>query len=356
MVFKLKLFFLIAFLSLMSAVAASAQANIQALSYGLNVVATNFTPPLTGSSSFFFSLPPASTSFSMIITPHTTSSPTVTTTLSTLNFNQLTTVASNPNSTGPQLTCITQPNGGIGISAVINSLAQAVNSPQSYVMTCPVPVTFLLYFNIIANPTAATDIFILVNQNASGTALPTIIGGENQNGTQYAFQCVDVISPAQVCVPVMLQLQTVVDGLGASAGAFENGNNQTPVPLQSLPYAFNGVSLDPNFKCNTAVAISVAAAGTQQLSAPTAGKKARVCAMFLSVSTAGTLSFTEGTGATCGTGTTTIGGPMTLPVGMSPIIAGGSPGALITNVSGDGFCLVSGTAAVQGWAQVATPY
>ena len=117
------------------------------------------------------------------------------------------------------------------------------------------------------------------------------------------------------------------------------------------PALFNGVTWDRQVKCPTAVPITIAAAGTSQIVAPSGGKLGRVCGIFLAVSTGGTLQITEGTGSTCGTGTTNISGLMTMPVGMTPMFSADSS-LLQANVVGDGICLTSTTAVAAGWAQV----
>jgi len=103
------------------------------------------------------------------------------------------------------------------------------------------------------------------------------------------------------------------------------------------------------YKCTTTVPLTIGAAGTQQIVAPSAGKIIYVCNLVVVTTVAGTVTLTEGTGATCGTGTTNVSGAMTPSVG-SPLTfaAGAGTSVFQINKPGDGLCIVNGAATVTG--------
>jgi hypothetical protein len=180
----------------------------------------------------------------------------------------------------------------------------------------------------------------------TGTQFPVLIGGQDSSGTAR-------IAAMNTQGDLVMGANTVgADGISVNGTAqiYCTNVSTTTCPLQVAQESFNGSFWDRLVKCPTAVPITLTAAGTQQIVAPSAGK-ARVCGLFLEVSTGGTMTITEGTGATCGTGSTNVSGAMTLPVGAAPILTAGSS-VMQTNTTGDGLCLVSGTAVAAGWAQV----
>lgn len=141
-----------------------------------------------------------------------------------------------------------------------------------------------------------------------------------------------------------------IDGIGNSNIAYLGGSN---APGAVASFLFNGTSWDRQVKCPTAVPITIGAGATFQVVAPVAGQKVRICALVMTESVAGTLQGIEGTGGTCGTGTTNVTGAMTGIIGQPITLAMGPTSVLQTNVSGDGFCLVNGAAVVSaGYAQI----
>lgn len=129
-----------------------------------------------------------------------------------------------------------------------------------------------------------------------------------------------------------------------------NGFDAGGPPVTPL---FNGSLYTPQNTCPTSVPITLGAAGTLQIVAPVAGKKVYVCTFFVVESVAGTIQLTEGTGATCGTGTTNVTGAISGTVG-TPMGVAGISSTFQTNVAGDGLCLVNGAATVDaGFASIA---
>jgi hypothetical protein len=191
--------------------------------------------------------------------------------------------------------------------------------------------------------TAGTLIVTYSTASIAGSTLQVSCSTSVGSATPiYSFALANVLTlqtfnvPATPCAALIF----IYSSGGAGAGTV------------TVEYVFN-VPGTPNSAapCPTAVPVVVGAGATQQVVAPVSTQKVRVCGLYLSVTTGGTLTITEGTGATCGTGTTNVSGAMTLATGSAPIISGGGP-TMQTNVAGDGLCLTSGTAVVAGWAQV----
>lgn len=83
-----------------------------------------------------------------------------------------------------------------------------------------------------------------------------------------------------------------------------------------------------------------------------AGKQIIVTGFMFVGASGSTISFTTGTGTTCGTGTSTL-----LPavaVGATPLVAGGGSGGLIVNPVGQDFCVTVGTAPAPGFVTWST--
>lgn len=185
-------------------------------------------------------------------------------------------------------------------------------------------------FQYAAAAIAGSSISFLCQSAGGGTSFSITFGLVNTTNAQI-FQV-----PSSPCTALTYSYTS--GGAGAGTFFLDYLFTQPGQPSSEAP-------------CPTAVAITVAAAGTQQIVAPVVGQKARVCGLYLSVTTGGTLTIVEGTGGTCLVNQSNVSGTMTLAVGSAPIISGGGP-TLQTNIADNGLCLVSGTAVVAGWAQV----
>jgi hypothetical protein len=118
----------------------------------------------------------------------------------------------------------------------------------------------------------------------------------------------------------------------------------------ALPSAtqLNGCQTQDN-NLGTTLPITVGANTTVRIVAPTAGKKIAVCTLVITAGVAGTVQATEGTGGTCGTGSSNLSGAMTLAVG-TPLSVGASAPAFNTQKTTDELCLTTaGGATVAGW-------
>lgn len=103
------------------------------------------------------------------------------------------------------------------------------------------------------------------------------------------------------------------------------------------------------FSQTKSVAINVSSATTTSLVAPVTGQTITVCGLWLN-SVGGTSTLEYGTGATCGTGTQVMTGPLAAATTVSIFPSGGSSVLQSTPVS-QRLCILSGssTSATAGW-------
>ncbi len=112
-------------------------------------------------------------------------------------------------------------------------------------------------------------------------------------------------------------------------------------------------TFDPGFTCPSSAVINVAAAATTQIVALASSQIIRVCSFVISGDTlATTATFVYGTGANCGSGTTSITGAMRLPDEGS-IALSGMNGSLFRTIASNALCLTAATGAVTGFVTYA---
>lgn len=123
------------------------------------------------------------------------------------------------------------------------------------------------------------------------------------------------------------------------------------------PEQWNGATWDKTFYCPNTTLINAVASTTTQLVPLSSGLKIRICSASLNPSTvtAGSMDLVYGTGASCGTGTTSLTGPFTVPASavVAIPITPSSTGALITP-AGQAICMRTVTSTANGfitWAQ-----
>ena len=103
---------------------------------------------------------------------------------------------------------------------------------------------------------------------------------------------------------------------------------------------------NPNVVTSSA-AINITSATTTALVAPLTGKSVYVCQLSVTVAGASATVLLEyGTGATCGTGTTSLTG--TFAGGTNSLISMGWGGAIVATPASNALCLVSGATGIQG--------
>lgn len=100
--------------------------------------------------------------------------------------------------------------------------------------------------------------------------------------------------------------------------------------------------------CNQTINISAVAAATL-LAAPASTSRVYVCFLAIGAAAASTVTITEGTGATCGTGTTTLA-TFGYPAAVTPPVAMGGSGVaiIVTQIRGDSLCITPSASNVSG--------
>jgi hypothetical protein len=186
-------------------------------------------------------------------------------------------------------------------------------------------------------------------QSGSAPALTVQCQGSVTVGTfdTFGFILQPTIAIQQFFVPATECPSLVVNfsAAGTPAGTFSLEYVFDPPGLAPSGTQLNGcVGVSSTGTLTNTVPISVGANSTQRLVPGAAGERISICTFFVSVGVAGTIQLTEGTGATCGTGSTNLSGAMTMAVG-SPLNLGASAAAFATNVAGDSLCLTTASSA-----------
>lgn len=123
--------------------------------------------------------------------------------------------------------------------------------------------------------------------------------------------------------------------------------------IASRGWLFNGSTFDRAFTCPSSAVINVSAAATTQLVALASSQIIRVCSFVISGDTAATTAtFVYGTGANCGTGTTSLTGAMRM-VDEGNISLTGMNGSLFRTAASNALCLTAATGAVTGFVTYA---
>lgn len=155
--------------------------------------------------------------------------------------------------------------------------------------------------------------------------------------------------------PAMAQVVGTPTTLADGASNFNTGVGDSSGTVKGLwvtPYAFNGSTWDRQFTCTSTAAVSVTAAATTEIVALTAAQTIRVCAIALTMSTAGTAKFVYGSGTNCGTGTTDITAAMNLAT-ATPLTISVAQGSVLRAASGKALCIAAVTGNVVGWISYA---
>jgi hypothetical protein len=331
-----------------------AQLPVKALALGLNTLASNLTPGTTLATAnvTIFSLPSQASNFTllmMIHNPATTFTPTV----------SLTQYANNPlggiQQNGAAITCATMVNlNNQNIQAVSSITGGALTA---WAFSCPSPIGNIAQLSIFASPSTAIDIFATVtasgttfganvcSANVAPTCPPVVIAGINNSG-----QVSDVnVSAAGILTTGGNFIPT--DNISISNFGQTGLTTGVTGPIEVEDIVFNSTgSYDRLFRCSSKTFISALGASTALLVTGVAARQVRICYMHISndSATATNLTFIEGTGGTCGTGTAT----MTGKYHMNANTTGGDDvdilfnnfSSLNTATAGDSVC-VTGSAA-----------
>lgn len=134
------------------------------------------------------------------------------------------------------------------------------------------------------------------------------------------------------------------DAIAPDAGAPPTGR----LAVGGLTSGATGGLMESLTVCDTPVNINISTATTTLLVTGVSGRHVRICSMDFVTSGAQGIALISGTGATCGTGTTGMGGGTTAATGRNFAanggIAKGSGSGEIdrTNATGDSVCMVTG--------------
>lgn len=178
------------------------------------------------------------------------------------------------------------------------------------------------------------------------STLPTLTDGQRGNvqiGTRGAVH-VELYAPDSASG--ITAGNTATDGVAADAT-----NRHLSQRVQ--PMMFNSSTWDREFTCPNSAVINVALGTTTQLVALQSSQIIRVCSFVISGDTAATTAtFVYGTGANCGTGTTSITGAMRMQ-DEGNISSTGMNGSLFRTIASNALCLTAATGAVTGFVTYA---
>lgn len=185
-------------------------------------------------------------------------------------------------------------------------------------------------------------LFQYQTSSPSGNSLSVLCQGSSVTGSYVTFQFTLLANTSvqQFTVPTAECPQyTVSYGPAGAGNTFNAEYIFDPPGIAPSTSQLNGC-LTASFGLGTTLPISVGAGTTQQVVAPFNGHTITVCGLMLSAGVAGTVQITEGTGGTCGTGTVTLSGAMTLAVG-TPISLGAGTPIFTTQKQGDALCITT---------------
>jgi hypothetical protein len=188
----------------------------------------------------------------------------------------------------------------------------------------------------------------------SGCTNPCVVIGPEAPGAPATEDPVQVsgVDPSGDVTRILLDAAGRTPPTLASVAGADGVSNTVATPTTEagaqlynriFPYWFNGTTNDRQFSCTNTLPVSVAATGPTEVIPLTAGQTIRVCNFTVSVDTGGALdvSFVYGTGADCGTGTTTIAGPYDQITSFGPTFTAQAP---LTIPAGNALCLTNSAA------------
>lgn len=114
-------------------------------------------------------------------------------------------------------------------------------------------------------------------------------------------------------------------------------------------YLFNGTSWDRQFTCTNTAVVNVTAGNTTQIVGLSGTTAIRVCSLAVSMSAAGTVTWSYGTGSNCATGNTALTGAMSLGTATPWTQSAPEGGSLFRGTSGAALCLASATGNAVGF-------
>lgn len=217
---------------------------------------------------------------------------------------------------------------------------------------------------------------ILLEGGYTNTSTPVLIGnaiGTTNNTLTFTIQgsgaypyvnlhvtWVDNINCAMTAnyTGMLPPVQVMGTGLYQAGSGIIGINGIQPIIAGGL--ATNGIGTQvgiavPQIFCTKTVPISVAAAATQQIISVATGITGYICGASLVTDTAATgVTIFEGTGATCGTGSSNLATWTGLVAGSTINLSVGPYPAIRTQTVGDGLCISAVTGKVSGFVSVGT--
>lgn len=168
---------------------------------------------------------------------------------------------------------------------------------------------------------------------------PVRVGGKDASGNVQ-----DVLTATDGSIVPAHGTPATADGIAGTRTATDDASN--PLYYREIPWIWNGATFDRKISCpNTAAITFTAASGSLEIVGLTAANVIQICSLWFSSDTVTNITFQNGTGSNCGTGTTTIAGVMQNVLSMS--IYWGADAALRVPAS-NAFCINSSATATIG--------
>lgn len=145
----------------------------------------------------------------------------------------------------------------------------------------------------------------------------------------------------------LTQQGTAVGTISGASDSYAPGN--IGLSVGTTGRVFNGASWDRAFTCANTAQVSVTGGATTQIVALSGSTVIRVCSVALSMSAAGTVQWSYGTGTNCATGPTAIMAAMNLATGMPWALSAPTGGSLFRSAAGNALCLAAVTGNATGF-------
>lgn len=170
-------------------------------------------------------------------------------------------------------------------------------------------------------------------------------------------------SPGMIFVPALTGNQggtviisggAVADGSAAVPNSLAGPGGGNALLATTINTPVSTTTTDRVAACTKSAVVNVAAAATTVIIPLAAGTTTRVCGVYLVANGTTNVTFQNGTGATCGTGTNTLSGPLGLITG-TPFNANAGWGYMFkASAAANDVCLVNSAAIqVSGWISYA---
>lgn len=252
---------------------------------------------------------------------------------------------------GKELFILCSAPGAVNYGFQLTSVTTPASGITAGILLVPSQSTVSTTATIGGGASSGTNVQGIVANGASGTSvLPVSIGGTDVSGILRNV-VVDTVGDLEIAV------NTAITGDGVNGASpfplFSNRSGSSAL-LDAMAYQFNGTTYDRSFICTSTAAVNITTAVTTQIVAVSGSTKIRVCAWYLTNSSAVgvTVLFEYGTGTLCGTGTTSITGAMIFPATAGALALGqANDNGVFRTTASQALCLVTtgATVGVQGY-------